>query len=467
LLRKGTNFQRSESGSLEIRQQQASSVASSNSKQKRSSDKEQYVLEMNGDDDTMRLVHNYPQEGNGEHFNIHILKPSEHVAREDEITYSGFLDNDVARKFGDSGPAVRNYRQKSESSNKKRNSFAINKDSSITNKFDNNTESLILTYRQNNNTAVLQTEKDSASDTEYDNADSNSEIMASSKFHMMNSDGKAYDEIEANVEKSGDKSHESHVVQNIPSDYNVADESEYDLLLDIDHHAKKQHYSLEQERRIRQSEHPINHTSSQRHEQQNKFVIRVDEESAKQKNKPGTIVVPKENAETSIASQVKTRLHLDPKMASDVYKLVMHVASSSHPMQWTEWGVWSVCSVTCGMHGVRQRVRYCVTRKRDICPGLATDTLTCIASHNCTDELQASDTTSAPVLVSFPVWAQWTQWTGCSSTCGVGMQQRVRLCVSDPLMSHNDSLEEAECVGMRDETRRCHERPCSDGVLIY
>ena len=59
----------------------------------------------------------------------------------------------------------------------------------------------------------------------------------------------------------------------------------------------------------------------------------------------------------------------------------------------------------------------------------------------------------------FSSWAEWSEWDQCNTKCGVGLQQRTRLCIQDPLASSD--FVSNYCVGKNDEVRRCHIGLCN------
>ena len=89
---------------------------------------------------------------------------------------------------------------------------------------------------------------------------------------------------------------------------------------------------------------------------------------------------------------------------------------------WTLWGLWSDCSVTCG-EGNRKRTRSCTGLGK--CVGDSTNTDTC-NMEPCAN------------------WTLWGSWSSCSVTCGEGSRQRTRACTGL-----------GECVGDSTNTDTC------------
>ncbi|XP_037391219.1 adhesion G protein-coupled receptor B2 isoform X4 [Pygocentrus nattereri] len=108
---------------------------------------------------------------------------------------------------------------------------------------------------------------------------------------------------------------------------------------------------------------------------------------------------------------------------------------------WEEWSPWSLCSVTCG-RGSRTRSRSCVAALHGGkgCGGPEVQTKLCNIAV-CPVEGQ---------------WLDWSPWSRCSVSCGVGSQQRQRRC---SVSVHGW----AECKGPHAETRDCTNPSCGGG----
>ncbi|XP_074624581.1 SCO-spondin-like isoform X5 [Acropora palmata] len=108
----------------------------------------------------------------------------------------------------------------------------------------------------------------------------------------------------------------------------------------------------------------------------------------------------------------------------------------------TSWGVWSVCSASCGS-GTKKRLRSCTN------PPPAN------GGEDCKDrreEFQSCNEEPCPVNGKWTVWGFWSK---CSKTCGGGKQDRSRACTNPP-PAHGG----AQCTGPNIESRSCNQNPC-------
>eukprot|EP00058_Branchiostoma_floridae_P018788 XP_002604277.1 hypothetical protein BRAFLDRAFT_88566 [Branchiostoma floridae] len=105
---------------------------------------------------------------------------------------------------------------------------------------------------------------------------------------------------------------------------------------------------------------------------------------------------------------------------------------------WSDWGPWSGCSVTCGI-GTETRDRSCTN------PAPAHGGADCVGPD---EEVQDCDT-GVPCPVDGG-WSDWSPWSGCSVTCGIGTETRDRSC-TNPAPAHGG----ADCVGPDEEVQDC------------
>ncbi|XP_029187797.2 A disintegrin and metalloproteinase with thrombospondin motifs adt-1-like isoform X2 [Acropora millepora] len=108
----------------------------------------------------------------------------------------------------------------------------------------------------------------------------------------------------------------------------------------------------------------------------------------------------------------------------------------------TSWGVWSVCSASCGS-GTKKRLRSCTN------PPPANGGEDCIERR---EEFQSCNEKPCPVNGN---WTLWGLWNKCSKTCGGGTQGRSRTCTNPP-PAHGG----AQCTGPSSESRLCNQNPC-------
>lgn len=112
---------------------------------------------------------------------------------------------------------------------------------------------------------------------------------------------------------------------------------------------------------------------------------------------------------------------------------------------WSEWCAFTRCTVSCG-GGMRIRNRTCTNPPPS---GLGLDCAGPAA------ELQICNTESCHNAN----YTQWSEWSECSVTCGVGKQKRSRTCINPPPGPGRKNCEE-EHLGPADETQKCRLKPC-------
>ncbi|XP_066929575.1 uncharacterized protein [Clytia hemisphaerica] len=112
---------------------------------------------------------------------------------------------------------------------------------------------------------------------------------------------------------------------------------------------------------------------------------------------------------------------------------------------WTNWANWATCSLPCGT-GSQSRTRTCTNPTPEHggnpCSGDGTE------SQNC-------NTFPCPIHGE---WGQWSNWTDCDKPCGVGFQNRSRVC-DDPAPAHGGD----DCVGTLTSQRQiCNVHYCPE-----
>ncbi|KAL9971012.1 hypothetical protein ACROYT_G023488 [Oculina patagonica] len=110
---------------------------------------------------------------------------------------------------------------------------------------------------------------------------------------------------------------------------------------------------------------------------------------------------------------------------------------------WTNWSDWNECTRTCGS-GIQFRKRVCIHPKGELfCLGEKVQSRLC-NSHHC------------PVNGNY---TDWTGWTSCSTTCGVGVRTRNRTC-SNPMPQFKGKSCEEQGLGLPNEAEHCYMRQC-------
>ncbi|XP_020625947.1 SCO-spondin-like isoform X2 [Orbicella faveolata] len=120
---------------------------------------------------------------------------------------------------------------------------------------------------------------------------------------------------------------------------------------------------------------------------------------------------------------------------------------------WSAWGSWGDCSVTCG-GGTQRRSRSCTN------PPMAHGGKPCTG--------QSTMIQDCNMHVMCPVnggWTTWENWSKCSVTCGGGTQTRSRSCTNPPA-AHGGKT----CVGLKEITQDCNKDvfcPVNGGWTIW
>ncbi|XP_019629856.1 PREDICTED: SCO-spondin-like [Branchiostoma belcheri] len=117
--------------------------------------------------------------------------------------------------------------------------------------------------------------------------------------------------------------------------------------------------------------------------------------------------------------------------------------------EWSPWGPWSDCSSTCGVEGYAYRNRSCDNPppKNDgpTCPG---------------DSVEVKICSSLPCVLSY--WSAWSEWSGCSASCGEGTQTRTRACENVAPCQGCDT-----CPGVSTEEQSCNVQTCPGGLVCF
>ncbi|GIY13520.1 hypothetical protein CDAR_68362 [Caerostris darwini] len=110
--------------------------------------------------------------------------------------------------------------------------------------------------------------------------------------------------------------------------------------------------------------------------------------------------------------------------------------------EWGDWNEWSLCSSSCG-GGTRERKRKCDS------PAPAFGGHFCIGQHS---QIDYCNNAECPVNGD---WGSWSPWGSCSSSCNKGQKKRFRAC-DNPAPAGGGR----ECSGPAQETEFCNAYVC-------
>ncbi|KAL2094000.1 hypothetical protein ACEWY4_011312 [Coilia grayii] len=110
----------------------------------------------------------------------------------------------------------------------------------------------------------------------------------------------------------------------------------------------------------------------------------------------------------------------------------------------TEWGEWEPCSATCGM-GMKRRQRMVKMPPSD--------------GSLCRAQLEEVDKCMMPECHSIPcMLSPWSEWSGCSTTCGMGMRTRQRMFKSP--------VQPGECDDELEQLEKCMLPECPSDCML-
>nr|XP_039251978.1 SCO-spondin-like isoform X1 [Styela clava] len=115
--------------------------------------------------------------------------------------------------------------------------------------------------------------------------------------------------------------------------------------------------------------------------------------------------------------------------------------------RWSIWTEWSVCPVSCGI-GTVSRSRGCVADGVDA-PSYA----------SCAPDIHGSDSVQTQQCEREQCygWDRWSEWGDCSAACGSGRVSRSRRCIG---LSDGLAVSSIKCDGSGFETKPCFLRKC-------
>ncbi|XP_052105775.1 SCO-spondin-like [Mytilus californianus] len=109
---------------------------------------------------------------------------------------------------------------------------------------------------------------------------------------------------------------------------------------------------------------------------------------------------------------------------------------------WSEWNVWTDCSLSCD-GGIKTRLRTCSNPEPKF------------GGKGCNGNEEESNKCGVEFCPVDGGWTEWTAWSGCSVSCGIGTEDRMRIC-SGPEPKYGG----LNCTGNNFDYKTCDSIPC-------
>ncbi|XP_037039189.1 hemicentin-1-like isoform X2 [Bradysia coprophila] len=137
-----------------------------------------------------------------------------------------------------------------------------------------------------------------------------------------------------------------------------------------------------------------------------------------------------------------------PCLGSEIEQQICSVPFCPINGGWSRWYSWSACSATCGT-GTKIRTRNCdnpsASHGGEYCEGNNSESAVCSVQSCAVDG----------------GWSDWSPWTMCSKTCGMGQKYRRRECNSPKPINGG-----AVCEGSNFEMKNCKIHSCRNADLV-
>lgn len=111
---------------------------------------------------------------------------------------------------------------------------------------------------------------------------------------------------------------------------------------------------------------------------------------------------------------------------------------------WSKWSSWNRCQPLCGLNRTRRRVRICYRSK----------ILQPYKQWRCSGANVQREKCPAAACNGGGAWTEWSDWSGCSRTCGPGQMFRYRECLDG----------DAQCDGPNVEVIQCFRIHCAENA---